>query len=246
MSLCADYAQVQEYLTGLVPERPVEMQEMERYAEKYNFPIIGPAAGYYCYQVALMNKARTVFEMGSGYGYSTAWFALAVKENCAQEPGQPGIVHHVVWDAELSKQARRHLKNMGLDALVEFHVAEAVQTLRNTPGPFDLIFCDIDKQAYPEALDVIEDKLRTGGVLIIDNMIWSGQIFDQHDQSAATRGVREFTRRITNSADWIVSLSPVRDGVIVAIKKNKLFSCSADSFLKWDRGSRIRFETFQR
>jgi predicted O-methyltransferase YrrM len=195
------------------------MQEMERYAEEVDFPIIGPVAGYYCYQVALMNKARSVFEMGSGYGYSTAWFALAVKETCAKEPGAPGVVYHVVWDADLSQKARLHLKNMGLDQLVKFHVAEAIQTLKNTPGQFDLIFCDIDKQAYPEALEIIHEKLRPGGVLIIDNMIWSGQIFDPKDQSASTRGVREFTRRISTSPDWIVSLSPVRDGVIVAIRK---------------------------
>jgi caffeoyl-CoA O-methyltransferase len=219
MSLCNDYAQIQDYMVGLVPERPGEMQEMERYAEEHNFPIIGPVAGYYCYQVALMNKARSVFEMGSGYGYSTAWFALAVKETCEKEPGQPGIVHHVVWDADLSRKARAHLKKMGLDSLVEFHVAEANQTLRDRSEQFDLIFCDIDKEAYPDALEVIDKKLRPGGVLIIDNMIWSGQIFDPHDQSAATRGVREFTRRISQNSDWIVSLSPLRDGVIVAIKK---------------------------
>ena len=165
-----------------------------------------------------MNKARSIFEMGSGYGYSTAWFALAVKETCEKESGKPGIVHHVVWDADLSQSARVHLKKMGLDQLVEFHVAEAIQTLRNTNEQFDLIFCDINKDAYPDALDIIHEKLRPGGVLIIDNMIWSGQIFDQNDQSASTRGVREFTRRISTSSDWIVSLSPVRDGVIVAIK----------------------------
>ena len=219
MSMCNDYVQIQDYMTGLVPERPAEMQEMERYAEEVDFPIIGPVAGYYCYQVALMNKARSVFEMGSGYGYSTAWFALAVKENCAKEPGTPGIVYHVVWDANLSQKARVHLQKMGLAQLVEFHVAEAIQTLKNTPGPFDLIFCDIDKQAYPEALETIHEKLRPGGVLIIDNMIWSGQIFDPDDQSASTRGVREFTRRISTNPDWIMSLSPLRDGVIVAIKK---------------------------
>ncbi len=103
MSMCNDYVQIQDYMTGLVPERPAEMQEMERYADEHNFPIIGPVAGYYCYQVTLMNKARSVFEMGSGYGYSTAWFALAVQETCAKEPGTPGIVHHVVWDKDLSQ-----------------------------------------------------------------------------------------------------------------------------------------------
>jgi len=219
MSAGYDYNQIQKYLIGLVPQRPAEMQEMERYAEATSFPIIGPAAGYYCYQVTRLSQARSVFEMGSGYGYSTAWFALAVRENCAKQPGQPGIVHHVVWDADLSKKAQGHLKKLGLDPLIEFHVAEAVQTLRNTPGQFDLIFCDIDKDGYPAALEVIDQKLAPGGVLVIDNMIWSGKIFDPHDDSASTRGVREFTRQICNNPGWIVSLSPMRDGVIVAIKK---------------------------
>jgi caffeoyl-CoA O-methyltransferase len=214
-----DYDRIQEYLTGLVPARSAEMQKMERYAGEHSFPILGPVAGYYCYQLTLMSKSRSVFEMGSGYGYSTAWFALAVKENCEKQPGKPGVVHHVVWDEGLSQKARQHLKNMELDHLVEFHVAEANQTLKNRGEQFDLIFCDIDKDAYPAALDIIEQKLAPGGVLIIDNMIWSGRIFDPRDQSSDTSGVREFTRRISGSPNWIVSLSPVRDGVIVAIKR---------------------------
>src|SRR6266700_646771 len=70
-----------EYLDSLVPPRPPEMQAMEAYAKQTNFPIIGPASGYFCYQVARMIGARRVFELGSGYGYSTAWFAKAVQEN---------------------------------------------------------------------------------------------------------------------------------------------------------------------
>src|SRR4030042_3246085 len=92
---------INDYLTGLVPERPAEMQAMEAYAEETNFPIIGPVCGYLCYQVARMVKARSVFEMGSGYGYSTAWFARAVQENGG------GKVYHVVWEEELSKRAHR-------------------------------------------------------------------------------------------------------------------------------------------
>jgi caffeoyl-CoA O-methyltransferase len=214
-----DYERIQEYLTGLVPERPAEMQEMERYAQEHSFNIIGPAAGYYCYQVALMNKARSVFEMGSGYGYSTAWFAQAVKETCEKEAGRPGVVHHVVWDEGLSQKARTHLENMGLDRLVEFHVAEANQALKERSEQFDLIFCDIDKDGYYAALEIIDEKLRPGGVLIIDNMIWYGRIFDPGDQSASTAGVRKFTQRIKDNPNWIVSLSPVRDGVIVALKR---------------------------
>jgi caffeoyl-CoA O-methyltransferase len=208
-----NYQVVQDYLGSLVPQREQEMQEMEAHAQKNDFPIIGPACGLYCYQLARMIGARSIFELGSGYGYSTAWFAKAVKENGG------GVVHHTVWDEELSKSASAHLSKLGFEGLVEYHQAEAVETLRQTNGPFDIIFNDIDKQAYPASLDVIKEKLRSGGLLIIDNMLWSGQIFDVKDISAATQGVREFTRRITQDPDWIVSLAPMRDGMIVAYKK---------------------------
>jgi predicted O-methyltransferase YrrM len=186
---------------------------MENYAEEHGFPIIGPAAGYVCYQVARMIGARSVFEMGSGYGYSTAWFARAVKENGG------GVVHHTVWDEKLSTMAAGHLFRLGFEGLIEFHVAEAVATLQNMPGPFDLIFNDIDKEAYPSSLSLVKRKLKSGGVYIVDNALWSGRIFDQNDKSAATTAIREFTRLITSDPDWIVSLVPVRDGMILAYKQ---------------------------
>ncbi len=207
------YQAAQNYLASLVPPREKEMQEMEAYAEKNDFPIIGPVCGYYCYQLARMIKAKSIFELGSGYGYSTAWFAKAVKENGG------GVVHHTVWDEELSNRARRHLVNLGSDDLVQYHLSEAVEALRKTDGPFDIIFNDIDKQAYPASLPVIKEKLRSGGLLIIDNMLWHGRIFDKTDLSPATMGVHEFTKQITTDPDWIVSLAPMRDGMIVAYKK---------------------------
>ena len=207
------YQATQDYLTSLVPPREQELQEMEDHAEKHNFPIIGPACGYYCYQLARMIGAKSIFELGSGYGYSTAWFSKAVQENGG------GVVHHTVWDEELSKSAASHLLKLGFADIVQYHIAEAVESLRQESGLFDIIFNDIDKEAYPASLGVIKEKLRSGGLLIIDNMLWSGRIFDDNDISPATEGVREFTRRITTDKDWIVSLAPVRDGMIIAYKK---------------------------
>ncbi|MGQ0571570.1 MAG: O-methyltransferase, partial [Armatimonadota bacterium] len=99
--------EVHKYLDSLVPARPAEMQAMEAYAREHAFPIIGPGAGYFCYMVARMLGARRIFEMGSGYGYSTAWFARAVQENGG------GEVYHVVWDEDLSRRARGHLGKLG-------------------------------------------------------------------------------------------------------------------------------------
>lgn len=205
--------EVQAHLDSLVPARPPELQAMEAHARETDFPIIGPASGHLCYQVARMIGARRVFELGSGYGYSTAWFARAVQENGG------GEVHHVVWDEELSRRARTHLDALGYSDIVRYHVSEAVQALREADEPFDLVFNDIDKHAYPESLPVIEEKLRPGGVLVIDNMLWHGRIFDPEDRSPDTEGVREFTRRITRDPGWIASLVPIRDGLIVAQRR---------------------------
>lgn len=201
---------VQHYLEDLVPNRPPELAKMEKIAEERRFPIIGPACGHLCYQLARTIGAKRVFELGSGFGYSTAWFARALRENGG------GEVFHVVWDDGLSSEAKRHLHALGYDDLVQYRVGEAIQTLRETEGPFDLVFNDIDKEGYPEALPVIEQKLRPGGVLIVDNLIWHGRVLDDVDQSEATRGVRELTRRVFASRRWTPSIVPIRDGMLVA------------------------------
>jgi predicted O-methyltransferase YrrM len=208
-----NYQSVQDYLTNLVPPREPELLRMEAYAEQNDFPIIGPVCGYYCYQLARMIDAKSVFELGSGYGYSTAWFAKAVRENGG------GVVHHTVWDDELSKRAQNHLSALGLADLVQFHNAEAVETLRQTAGPFDIIFNDIDKEDDPDSLATTKEKLRHGGILIIDNMIWYGKVLEQDNHEESTEAIRRFTRDITSDLDWIVSLIPARDGMIVAYKK---------------------------
>lgn len=207
-----EWNQVQQYAEQLVSARHPEIALMEADARASRFPIIGPACGQLCYQVARMIGARSVFELGSGFGYSTAWFARAVKENGG------GVVHHVVWDEDLSRAARGHLDRLGLSGEVNFVVGEAVHALKEAPGPFDIVFNDIDKHGYPDSLPVIASRLRKGGVLLIDNMLWHGQVFDPEDRTADNQGVLEFTRRITSDPAWVVSLIPLRDGMIMATK----------------------------
>jgi predicted O-methyltransferase YrrM len=205
--------EVSQYLDALVPKRPAELARMERRARRTNFPIIGPAVGQLCYLMARSIGARRVFELGSGFGYSTAWFARAVKENGG------GEVHHVVWDDALSAEARTHLDALELGDQVRYTVGEAVATLQRATGEFDLIFNDIDKRGYPASLPVIESKLRSGGLLITDNLLWSGRIFDPKNRAPDTQGVRKLTRLVTKSPVWTASIVPIRDGVLVARKR---------------------------
>ena len=202
--------ELHQYLDGLIPPRPAEMQAMEAYAKQNKFPIVGPAAGYFCYQLARLIGAKRIFELGSGYGYSTAWFARAVKENGG------GTVYHVVWDDGLSQRARKHLSVLGYDGIIQYRVSEAIKALRETEGPFDLIFNDIEKDGYPASLPIIKEKLRPGGLLITDNMLFHGTIFDPQNHTKSVEGVREFTRLVMNDPTWTASIVPIRDGLLVA------------------------------
>jgi predicted O-methyltransferase YrrM len=208
VELIAD--EVAKHLESLAEGRPAVLEEMEAVARERDFPIIGPASGQLCYVLARLIGARRVFEMGSGFGYSTAWFARAVRENGG------GEVHHVVWDEGLSGEARTWLDRVGVADLVRFHMAEAVAALTEEPDPFDLIFIDIDKEAYPEAVRLAGEKLRPGGLVIVDNALWSGRIFDESDDSPATAGIREATR-ILGEPPWIRALAPIRDGLLIAM-----------------------------
>ncbi len=201
------------YLDALVPPRHPVLAEMEGVAVRTNFPIIGPACGHLCYLLSRVIGARQVFELGSGFGYSTAWFARAVQENGG------GTVHHVVWDDGLSARARGYLERLDLAQHVVFRVSEAVAALRETPGPFDLVFNDIDKAGYPASLPVIAEKLRPGGLLITDNLLWSGRVLDAGDRSDATEGVRELTRLVYGDPSWIPAIVPLRDGLLLAMRR---------------------------
>lgn len=206
-------AQLVSYLESLVPERHPVLQEMEQRAAETRFPIVGPVVGQFLYLLTRLTGARRVFEMGSGFGYSTAWFAMGVRENGG------GEVYHVVWDESLSRDAQVYLSRLGLKELVRFHVSEAVAQLQQTEGLFDIIFNDINKEQYPDSLAVIKPKLRRGGLLVVDNALWHGAIFDESDDSPATEGVRQLTRILTHDPDFICSLIPLRDGVLIAQRR---------------------------
>jgi len=207
------HPQLKSYLESLVPTRPAVLQEMEQRAAETHFPIIGPVVGHLFYLLTRLTSARRVFELGSGFGYSTAWFAMGVRENGG------GEVYHVVWDETLSCDARDYLSRLGLAELVRFEVSEAIACLQRTEGPFDIIFNDIDKEMYPASLEAIKPKLRSGGLLLVDNALRSGTVFDPEDHSPGTEGVRTLTRMLLADADFICSLIPIRDGVLMAYRR---------------------------
>jgi predicted O-methyltransferase YrrM len=204
--------QLIDYLNGLARHGDPVLERLEKQAAESRFPIIGPPAGQFCYLVARMIRAQRIFELGSGFGYSTIWFAKAVRDNGG------GEVYHTVWDDELSRQARANVQEAGLSDIVRFQMSEAVAALRQAEGQFDIIFNDIDKHGYPDSIPVIKRFLRPGGVLIIDNMLWHGRAWDASDTDPSTEGVRKVTQMIRDDPDFVFSLVPIRDGMITALR----------------------------
>lgn len=202
---------IEAYLESLVPTTDVVQAEMERLGAERRFPIIGPLVGRLLRQVATSTGARDIFEMGSGFGYSTLFFAQAV--------GDGGRVVHTEWSPDLSAEAQVHLRRAGMAARVTFEVGNALDVIKNYPGPFDIVFIDVEKEDYPAAFDLARVRVRPGGFIIVDNVLWKGKVAappEQHD--AETRAIDQYNRAAAAAPDFLTTILPLRDGVALHYK----------------------------
>ncbi|MCK4412279.1 MAG: O-methyltransferase [Candidatus Eisenbacteria sp.] len=200
---------INEYLKAHLPARDEILREMEAYAAKQRFPIVGPLCGAFLRQLALLSGARRVLEMGSGFGYSAYWFLLGMPAD--------GRVICTDGDVENRDRAMAYLERAGLAGRVEFHVGDALEITPGLEGPFDIIYNDIDKEQYPAAFNLAIPRLRPGGVFVSDNALWSGRILDA-EPAPSTRGILEFNRRLFGTAGILGSIVPLRDGLGLAVK----------------------------
>jgi predicted O-methyltransferase YrrM len=201
---------INKYLDRLLPERHPVLQEMEKVAKDRNFPIIGPQVGRILYQYAKLIGAKRIFELGSGFGYSAFWFALALPEE--------GKVICTEGTKSNIEQAEKYLNTAGLLRKVEFNQGDALKILAQTEGPFDIILNDIDKHDYPSALAAAVPKLRVGGLLITDNALWHGRVVNASAPDASTKGVLEYNRLAFSADNLWTTILPVRDGLAVSVK----------------------------
>ncbi len=199
-----------EYLEQLESSQAPIFREMEELAQQEGFPIIGPQCGRVLACLSLAIGARRVFEMGSGFGYSTLWFALAL--------GKEGEVVHTDFDSKNSERAREFLKKAGAGARCRFKVGDAVDLLLGEPLPFDVILIDIDKLQYLRALEVAVRKVRVGGLILAHNVLWRGRVADPGEKDSATEAIRGFNRAIMEHPELLSFINPVHDGLSVSLK----------------------------
>ena len=200
--------ELDRYLIDVLPPRGPVITEMEEIAKKRDVPIVGPAVATLLAILARSIGARKVCELGSAIGYSTAFFAEAV--------GPGGSVLYTDGSEENAREASSYLERLKLRDRVDVRIGEAVGILESTTGDFDVIFIDIDKDGYPRALDAAASRVRPGGFLLADNVLWSGRVVDASVRDAATEGIREFNRRLFARHDFETVIVPLRDGVAIA------------------------------
>jgi len=186
-----------------------KLLELEREAEEEGIPLLSRESARAIYQLCALLNPRRVLDLGSGIGYSAGWLA------CAMESGE---IHLSDYKESYLLKASQALEEISPNLLVRIFPGEATRFLQNSSNHYDLIFIDIDKVFYKDALDLSLKRLADRGLLIFDNACFSGRTFsDGNTKPRGTQKIRE-TIRTLGSLDLISHLWSVGDGLLVAFQ----------------------------
>lgn len=170
----------------------------------------GNMQGQFLRMLCRMMGARRVLEIGTFTGYSAIAMAMGMDE---------GIVHTIDVNDELEEMVREYIRRSGLEERIVFHVGDAREVVRSLEGPFDLVFIDADKRQYAEYYRLVIDKVRTGGVIVADDVLWEGKVLEEEGRDAQTRGILEFNDLVQEDERVENVMFPIRHGLMLIRKK---------------------------
>ena len=210
VSVEANLAYVEDYL---VEDEPLLNARREA-AEVGGAVPIGPAGGAALRFIAAAISARSVVEIGTGCGTSGIWLlrgmrADAVLTSVDAEPEHQRLARKAFTEAGFASNRYRLISGKALDVLP-----------RLTDGGYDMVFCDADKQEYPDYLAAALRLLRPGGVLAFDNALAQGRVADPSRSDPATLAIREMEEQVRQDEHLVPVLLPVGDGLLVAVKRS--------------------------
>lgn len=174
---------------------------------------VGGEQGRLLHLLVKLTGARRLLEIGTFTGMSALWMARAL----------PPDGHLLCLDVseEWTSIAQRYWERAGVDHLIELEIGPALDTLRTlAPEPmFDLAFIDADKGNYPNYLDEVVPRLHPGGLLVADNVLWSGRVVDGGDETDDTEAIRRFNRIVVDHPDLEAVVLPISDGMTLARRR---------------------------
>jgi len=204
--------QLSEFCESFSSPVSAVLQELERETHlKTMSPQMaaGPLQGQFLRMLSWMMRPSRVLEIGTFTGYS----AICLAEGLAEG----GELHTIDIDPEIAHFGKKYFAKAGLEDRISAHIGDAFDVIPALGGNFDLVYLDSNKTDYPALFDLVFDRIRPGGFLLADNMLWGGKVMEGADDPD-TRGIRAFIKKIQEDPRVENVLLPVRDGVMLVRK----------------------------
>jgi predicted O-methyltransferase YrrM len=173
--------------------------------------ISGPVQGKFLHMISSLIQAENILEIGTYTGYSAICMARGMKEN--------GRLITLEVNDELEKIQDKYFRLAGLSDRIRRITGDAREIIPNLNENFDLVFIDADKEQYPEYYQMVKPKLRKGGLIIADNVLWDGKVIDdQFRNDRPTQSIKKFNTLINKDKELENLLLPLRDGLMLIRK----------------------------
>lgn len=172
----------------------------------------GHMQGNFLTMISKMLKPVRVLEIGTYTGYSAICLAQGLIDN--------GKLYTIDVNEELEEMVKKYIKEAGLGDKINVLIGDAMKIIPSLKEQFDIVFIDADKKNYSNYYDLVFDKVRSGGYIIADNVLWSGKILDlQNNKDADTLLIDSFNKKVHQDERVEHMLLPLRDGLMIARKK---------------------------
>ncbi len=172
----------------------------------------GHLQGQFLAMLSRIQQPRLVLEIGTFTGYAAICLAQGLKKG--------GTVHTIEANPELEYLIRKYIGRAGLDDSIRLHIGDALEVIPGLDGPFDMVFIDANKQEYARYYDLVIDKVAPGGLILADNVLWSGKVLTsaerEKDQDAAL--IHRFNEKVLRDERVENAMLPLRDGLLIVRK----------------------------
>lgn len=196
------------YLDTLTPARDALLEQMEKFAAENGHPIADAEVAQFLRVVVRVRQPLRILEVGTNIGYSV----VVMGRECPAD----AVIETIELDHGILTSARGFIGEAQLPCRVVFHEGAALEVLPTLDGPFDLVFIDCQKYEYEQYLDVVLPKMRSGALIVSDNLLWKGKVAEgAHDRS--TDALRAYNRRLMTDPRLISSILPLGDGTGVSV-----------------------------
>ena len=187
--------------------------EMEEYARENNVPILDKISSKFLEQMILVSKPESILEIGTAIGYTSIKLAAHMD--------QKAYIDTVEVDERMFETANRFITMAKRNSKINVIFDDAIKYLLRTNKTYDMIFLDCDKEVYPEIFRLVIEKLNTGGVFIVDNLLWhgftaAGEV--PEEKMISTEAIREFNNLFLTTEKLKSEILPIGDGIGLGIK----------------------------